>query len=131
MRIAHAVSLIAALAAVAAPARAAREQDLREAISVLEQAVKDHPANAELHTGLAFAYKKAGRAGDAQREFENAVKNDPSKAEAHYMLGLIYEKNGLKDKAKAAWQACFDAASEPGMKETARNHLHLLSVTRP
>lgn len=130
MRIALAAAVVAVLASVAAPAHAAREQDLREAISVLEQAVKDHPANAELHTGLAFAYKKAGRADDSQREFESAVKNDPSKAEAHYMLGLIYEKNGQKDKAKAAWQACFDAASEPGMKETARSHLHLLSVTK-
>lgn len=130
MRIALFFCLTLLLASVSGPARAAKEQDLREALAALEQAVKDHPKNAELHVDLAFAYKKLGRVDDAQAQFELAVKNDPKKAEAHYMLGLIYEKKGLKDKAAAAWKACYDSAAEPGMKETAQRHLRVVEATK-
>lgn len=135
MRIPTLVCLTAALAALslaaaARPALAAREQDVKEALSALEQAVKDHPKNAELHVDLAFAYKKLGRVDDAQAQFEAAVADDPTKAEAHYMLGLIYEKKALRDKAVAAWQACLAATADPGMKETAQRHLHVLAATK-
>lgn len=117
-------------AAAAAPSHAAKQEDVREALETLEQAVKEHPQNAELHVDLAFAYKKLGRVDDAQAQFEAAVKDDPAKAEAYYMLGLIYEKKGLKDKAETAWKACYDSATEPGMKATAQKHLHVVEATK-
>jgi len=114
----------------AAPAFAARAEDLREAKSVLEQAVAAHPGNAELRVHLAFVDQKLGDAAGAQREFEQAVKDDPTKAEARYMLGLLYEKQGAKDKALGEWKACLAAASDEGMKETAQRHIHLLEATK-
>ncbi|MDE2237102.1 MAG: tetratricopeptide repeat protein, partial [Elusimicrobia bacterium] len=87
--------------------------------------------SAEQHVHMGFMFKRAGRIDEAQAEFEKAAALDPHRAMAFYMLGLIYEKKGLRDKAMQAWQACLANARHPEMREKARNHLHLLSTTRP
>lgn len=92
----------------------------------LELAVRQRPADAELHIRLGFAYARLEKADEAQKAFENAVRLDPKKAIAHYMLGLIYEKKGLREKAVAAWTACLENAADPHMRETALKHLHHL-----
>ncbi len=128
----HAAAVLAAalaLAPLAARAESAKS-DLVDAKNVLEQAVQQHPNNAELRVHLGFAYKKLGDADNAQKQFEAAAKDDPSNAEVFYMLGLIYEKKGQKEEAASAWKSCAAAAKEPGMKQTAQKHLHLLEATK-
>lgn len=119
--------VFAAAAALAVPAVSQTPaQDLEVARQVLENALKEHPRNAELHVLLGFVFRKMDRLDDSERSFMSAVEENPKKAEAHYMLGMIREKKGRVEEAKASWKACLKAATEPGMKETARRHLAVL-----
>lgn len=101
-------------------------EELTKNAAALEEAVKQAPADIELHIRLGFTYTRLEKADDAQKAFENAVRLDPKRAVAHYMLGLIYEKKGLREKAIAAWEACLKNATEPHGRETAIKHLHHL-----
>jgi len=101
-------------------------QELENNAVTLNGAIKQDPANVELHIKLGFTYAKLEKADEAQTAFENAVRLDPKKAIAHYMLGLIYEKKDLKDKAITAWKACLETATEQWMGEKALKHLHHL-----
>lgn len=122
---------LAVACAFALPAAAAPSADLEVARGVLEDALKKHPANAELHTLLGFVFRKMDRFDAAAASFAAAVKANPRKAEAHYMLGMLHEKAGRRAEAKAAWAACLEAATEPGMKETAQRHLSVLEKAAP
>lgn len=125
--------IVAALAVLAWlwPRRGLAEpsQDLEVTQQVLVQAIQAHPGNAELEVHLGFVDQKLGDVEGAQKAFEQAVKDDPKKAEAFYMLGLIYEKKGMNAQALQAWKSCLASAKEPGMRQTAQKHLHLLETT--
>jgi cytochrome c-type biogenesis protein CcmH/NrfG len=123
--------ILALVISLPAPALAAPSADLEVARGVLEDALKKHPGNAELHTLLGFVFRKMDRFEEAAASFASATKANPRKAEAHYMLGMLHEKAGRKAEARAAWKACLDAATEPGMKETAQRHLSLLEKAAP
>lgn len=124
--------IMAVAAFLAAPSSSrASQKDLEIAKGVLEEALKEHPKNAELHTLLGFVFRKMEKLEDAERAFSEAVAANPDKAEAHLMLGMLREKKGLKKEALASWRACLATAKQQGMRETAQRHIDQLEKAAP
>ncbi len=114
----------------ASPVAAVPSANEEQAIHVLERGVNEYPDNAQLWISLGFAYRKSGDIDHAENAFLRAARLNPRDAESNYMLGLIYEKKHLKLKAEEAWKACLAAAASEGMKDTAKQHLHVLQTTK-
>lgn len=73
--------------------------DAKDAIPYLEQAVATPNASSEAHELLGLAYTRTGRAKDAVTELEKAVHLDPGSARLHLMLARVYRMAGSPDKA--------------------------------
>ena len=115
-----------ALNATALAADSASSPDRERAVSVLEQAVKSDPHNAELWLHLGFAYRKLGQTDQSQGAFEKASALDPHNRDALYMLGLIYEKKHQTQDAQRVWKAYLATETDATKRSDAEKHLHHL-----
>jgi cytochrome c-type biogenesis protein CcmH/NrfG len=113
-------------APLAAAGEPVKEQQAR-ATSVLEQAVKADPNNAELWAHLGFAYRKSGQIDQAEGAFSKAAALNPNSSDALYMLGLIYESKHRTQDALQAWKKYLALENDPNKRATAENHIHHLS----
>jgi tetratricopeptide (TPR) repeat protein len=82
-----------------------------QALSLLEQAVKENMSSSSLDFALARLnlgelYGKAGRIEDSIFEWKAALKIDPSLYPAHFNLGTAYMMIGKLDPAKNAFKHC-------------------------
>jgi cytochrome c-type biogenesis protein CcmH/NrfG len=101
--------------------------DKERTVTVLEQAVKTDPSNAELWVHLGFAHHKLGQTLQAQSAFEKARSLDPRNRDALFMLGLIYEKNRQTPEALQAWKEYLAAETDHVKRGIAEKHIHHLS----
>jgi tetratricopeptide (TPR) repeat protein len=99
----------------------------QRAASVLEQAVKADPNNAELWAHLGFAYRKEGQIDQATNAFTQAASLNPNSTDALYMLGLIYESKHQTQEAIQAWKKYLTIETDKNKREMAENHIHHLS----
>ncbi len=86
-----------------------------------------HPRNTWLHYGLALAYLKARRFGDAVNEFETLFEkniitlagNPLWGVRAYYYLGLAYEGSGSYEKATKQYERFLDIwrDADPDLEE--------------
>ena len=88
-----------------------------QALSLLEQAVKENISNPSLIFALARSnlgelYGKTGRIEDAIIEWESALKIDPSLLPAHFNLGTAYMMLEKLDPAKNAFKHCLKLNSQ-------------------
>ena len=84
--------------------RAALDRDyapkmLREDIAGAEKVLELNPADARLHTDLAFCYLDAGRLSEAVAHLEESVRLEPGSANAHYDLGTALLRERKLDDA--------------------------------
>lgn len=117
------------LAAFSIPARSAdpmSSDPQTRTVGVLEQAVKNDPANPELWTHLGFAYKKIGELDQAQAAFEKAVSINTRSTDALFMLGLIYESKHDTVQADKTWKNYLAVETDPGKRSIAEKHIHHL-----
>jgi Flp pilus assembly protein TadD len=78
---------------------ALRSGDWQRAIDNFQAALKAEPDNAEIHNGLAYAYRRRGSYELAFRHFREALRIDPRLPSAHERIGEAYLAVG--DIAKA------------------------------
>src|SRR4030095_573356 len=61
----------------------------REAVGILEQAVKKFPSDAELRRRLSEAYIQNGYSNKAMMQYDSILQSDPSNFEAWYEKGML------------------------------------------
>lgn len=67
---------------------------LQKAITLLEQAVADHPRSADAHFYLGTAYVADKNLPKARRQLETALTLDPTYIKANFWLGHVYHHTG-------------------------------------
>ncbi|MBI5381003.1 MAG: tetratricopeptide repeat protein [Opitutae bacterium] len=77
---------------------------LAEAVSHLERAVKLAPRSADMNTQLGIAYVKRGRAADAERQLRIAIQLKPDHHEAWANLGYTLQVLNRVEEALAAYR---------------------------
>ena len=68
-----------------------RNQVYADEIALWEDTARKSPHKARVHNNLGYAYKLAGRTGDARREFTLALQLDPKHIKARYNLEYLDE----------------------------------------
>jgi tetratricopeptide (TPR) repeat protein len=84
-----------------------------EAIPELEAALRINPSAKSARYNLGVAYKAAGMAEKAAREFSELLTVDPDNWEAHNKLGTIYAEKGFFDKAIEHYSAAIRISPSP------------------
>ncbi len=77
----------------------------RQAIALLEKAVKLDPSLGEAYVQLGVLYFAQNDFTKAVREFQQAIKVRPQLSEAHYRLSLAYKHTGDETKAHEEFEA--------------------------
>jgi tetratricopeptide (TPR) repeat protein len=67
----------------------------------LETMIGVNPADARLHTDLAYLYLQMGNVGSAEAHWRDSIRLDPSSAAGHYELGTFLMNQGRLDEALA------------------------------
>ncbi|HEX6283933.1 MAG TPA: tetratricopeptide repeat protein, partial [Pyrinomonadaceae bacterium] len=84
---------------------ALERNDVAEAATLFQQALKLAPKNSAAHTYLGILADRSGNLPEAQRHFEAAASSDPSSAPAKNNLGAVLLKRGLTKQAAAQFEA--------------------------
>lgn len=77
----------------------AEAQNMDQALSAFERALKERPTHAETHYNLGKAYEKLARLPEAERSYLRARALEPQKGEAAHNLAVLYARQGSFDKA--------------------------------
>lgn len=108
-----------------------------QAVTLLEQAVREAPEAAELWSDLAAARLVAasGRADRAAADSaleaaDRALALSPSLAEALYNRALALEAAGRLDEARRAWERCAAEEKDPAWSNDARRRAQGIAATR-
>jgi len=82
------------------------ENQPKDAVSLLLQAVGIDPRDSKTHELLGKAYTRLEEFPKAQAELEKAVELSPQTPNLHCMLAPVYRKQGLADRARAEYERC-------------------------
>jgi len=77
-----------------------RPESAAEGLSLLQQAVRVAPGNANVHFNLGTALEAQGKVVEAKEHYLRAVSLYPGYAKAHYSLALLYHKEGRTELAE-------------------------------
>jgi superkiller protein 3 len=93
----------------------------KEALDVLDQAVRAEPLNAGLRNFFGQACFMTGRDESAEAAFRKALELDPDMADAHNNLGALYDRSGRKDEAEREYRLALAAPTYPTPAKTYLN----------
>lgn len=96
---------------------------LKEAIKVLEKAIKVNPNSPEALMNLAAAHKGLGKKKKAIHLYEQAIQKAPERPEAHFNLGNMQFEGGSPNEAAASFSEAIRLA--PGFSSA---HFNLGNV---
>jgi Flp pilus assembly protein TadD len=86
---------------VAAGRKAIEAKDYKSAVENLTKAVGQLPKDADVHTLLAYSYRKLGAFDKSMEHYQTALKLDSSHRSAHEYLGELYlDMNQLANAEK-------------------------------
>jgi superkiller protein 3 len=85
----------------------------KEALEVLEEAIRSEPGNAGLRNFYGQVCFVTGRNDAAEAAFRKALEIDPELADAHNNLGALYDRMGRKDEAEREFRKALDAPAYP------------------
>lgn len=89
-----------------------RNENLNEAVSLIEKAVKVDPTNSSYLDSLGWGYYKLGKLAEAEKYLKEAVRYNPSSSTIHEHLGDVYQKQEKFTLAKNAWQKALNLSSD-------------------
>lgn len=89
-----------------------RDEDVDEAVSLIEKAVKIDPTNPSYLDSLGWGYYKLGKLTEAEKYLKEALRYNNSSATIHEHLGDVYQKQGRFSLAKSAWQKALVLSSD-------------------
>ncbi len=91
----------------------------REALRLLESVRRQHPADPDVLTRLAYLHQLRGTTAEARRDYEAALEADPDRAVAAANLAVFYAQAGKLGPAIALWRRAF--ADNPDLSEIGVN----------
>jgi hypothetical protein len=102
--------------------QALKTGDLKRALQLLTQAVKEHPQDAQSFAYLGTAYGQAGHFPQAVECFRSAARLTPQSAAIYFNLGAALEKAGRPEEALKALQqvVALDPSHERARQALAR-----------
>lgn len=103
------------------------DHNYADTISLLENAARLDPANAEIQLTLGVAYRGTGRLDDAQSAYQRALQLDPANPAPHFNLGVLIG-DYRKDYASAI--ASFQQYIAGGGPETALAEQYIRDIQK-
>jgi Flp pilus assembly protein TadD len=86
---------------VVAGRKAIDAKDYKTAVSYLTKAVQELPKDADVHTLLAYSYRKVGTFDKSMEHYQTALKLDPDNRSAQEYMGELYlDMNQLANAEK-------------------------------
>jgi tetratricopeptide (TPR) repeat protein len=86
---------------VVAGRKAIDAKDYKTAVGYLTKAVQELPKDADVHTLLAYSYRKVGTFDKSMEHYQTALKLDPDNRSAHEYMGELYlDMNQLANAEK-------------------------------
>jgi tetratricopeptide (TPR) repeat protein len=86
---------------------------LKEALDMIQRAVKSEPTNASYLDSLGWAYLKLGQLEEAERYLADASRRNPRSPTIQEHFGDLLARRGRQDEARAAWRKALSLTTEP------------------
>lgn len=99
-----------------------RAGKMHEALSTLEEAIAEYPAEPALRQTFGKYAFLAGRYDEAERELHAALELDPYRTDVHNDLGLVYDKQDRAAEAETSYRA---ALADPAYPTPQKVYLNL------
>jgi Tfp pilus assembly protein PilF len=94
------------------------QEKLKEAESLLTQAVTIAPQDPRIREQLGHVYLQLNMLPEAQRQFEEAITLEPKKSALHFLLGKVYHLEGQELKAKSEFKVATELSGYHSTPET-------------
>ncbi len=94
-----------------------------QGIAMLREIVEKDPNHAKAIENLGLLSVQSGQYDKAVTRFERLIELKPDDASAHLYLGVSYKEIGAKEKAKEQLEFVFNNATDPALKEAAKEYL--------
>ncbi|WP_375558854.1 tetratricopeptide repeat protein [Bernardetia sp. OM2101] len=92
-------------------------------IAMLREIVEQDPNHAKAIENLGLLSVQSGQYDKAVTRFEKLVELKPEDVSAHLYLGVSYKEIGAKEKARKELEFVFDNATDPALKDAAKEYL--------
>ncbi|AFM04044.1 hypothetical protein Fleli_1630 [Bernardetia litoralis DSM 6794] len=92
-------------------------------IAMLREIVEQDPNHAKAIENLGLLSVQSGQYDKAVTRFEKLVEIKPDDVSAHLYLGVSYKEIGAKEKARKELEFVFENATDPALKEAAKEYL--------
>lgn len=94
-----------------------------QGIAMLREIVEQDPNHAKAIENLGLLSVQSGQYDKAVTRFEKLVQLKPDDVSAHLYLGVSYKETGAKEKARKELEFVFENATDPALKEAAKEYL--------
>jgi tetratricopeptide (TPR) repeat protein len=94
-----------------------------QGITMLREVLEQNPNHAKAIENLGLLSVQSGQYDKAVVRFEKLIELKPNDVSAHLYLGVSYKELGAKDKARKQLEFVFDNATDPALKEAAKEYL--------
>jgi len=94
-----------------------------QGIAMLREVLEQNPNHAKAIENLGLLSVQSGQYDKAIVRFEKLVELKPNDVSAHLYLGVSYKETGAKEKARKELEFVFDNATDPALKEAAKEYL--------
>jgi tetratricopeptide (TPR) repeat protein len=90
-----------------------RGERLKEALDMIQRAVRSDPTNASYLDSLGWVYFKLGQLDEAERYLTDASRRNPRSPAIQEHVGDLLQRRGKQDEARAAWRKALSLTTEP------------------
>ncbi|MDT7540766.1 MAG: hypothetical protein QOE33_670 [Acidobacteriota bacterium] len=90
-----------------------RGERLKEALDMIQRAVRSEPTNASYLDSLGWVYFKLGQLDEAERYLTDASRRNPHSPAIQEHVGDLLQRRGKQDEARAAWRKALSLTTEP------------------
>ncbi len=94
-----------------------------QGIAMLREVLEQNPNHAKAIENLGLLSVQSGQYDKAVSRFEKLIEIKPKDISAHLYLGVSYKEIGAKQKAKKQLEFVFNNATDPALKEAAKEYL--------
>jgi len=94
-----------------------------QGIAMLREVLEENPNHIKATENLGLLSIQSRQYDKAVVRFEKLVQLTPNDVSAHLYLGVSYKETGAKEKARKELEFVFDNATDPALKDAAKEYL--------